>query len=349
VRLLPIPIVSLSGGGLPPEDITQCNSNTCIASSRPLNSSKELFFITSRAPSFTITITGQSVQSGRFDGWREGNAAFTSQVDFSRLVAIPGTARNAITVGAYVTKNQWTNIDGQTFGLLTNNFIGELDSFSSPGPTRDGRQKPELAAPGRVIASTLTGDTQPGASGDTSIFSRQLVLQDGMHAITQGTSFSAPHVAGAAALLFECDPTRDALDIRNLLSTTVRTDSFTGQVPNLQWGFGKLDVSTALALGAPKAGIVLYFPIAPSGFFGFDSFLYLFGLGFSAPQLVVDATGLAGSPSQSTNVDVPSRGIVALASATGPFNFTGYNGFCGCCSTPFIEPETSKFSSQLSA
>src|SRR5215472_1471344 len=28
---------------------------------------------------------------------------------------------------------------------------------------------------------------------------------------------------------------------------------------------------------------------------------------------------------------------------------TGYNGFCGSCSTPFIEPQTSKFSSQLSA
>ena len=29
--------------------------------------------------------------------------------------------------------------------------------------------------------------------------------------------------------------------------------------------------------------------------------------------------------------------------------FAGYNGFCGSCSTPFIEPEASKFSSQLSA
>jgi subtilisin family serine protease len=312
--------VILDGGGLPPEDITQCNSSTCIAASSPLNASKELLFITSRAPSFTITITGQSVQNGRFDGWLQGNAAFTSQVDFSRLVAIPGTARNAITVGAYVTKTQWTNIDGQTFGLLTNNLIGELASFSSPGPTRDGRQKPELAAPGRVIASTLTSDAQPGAPGDTSIFSRQLVLQDGMHAISQGTSFSAPHVAGAAALLLERDPTHDALDIRNLLSATARTDSFTGQVPNVQWGFGKLDVSAALG-DTEVAGIVLYFPVAPSSFFGFDSFLYLAGLGFSAPQLVVDTRGLAGSSSQLTNVDVPSLGIVALASGTGPLNF----------------------------
>jgi hypothetical protein len=29
--------------------------------------------------------------------------------------------------------------------------------------------------------------------------------------------------------------------------------------------------------------------------------------------------------------------------------FPAYNGFCGSCSTPFIEPETSKFSSQFSA
>ena len=29
--------------------------------------------------------------------------------------------------------------------------------------------------------------------------------------------------------------------------------------------------------------------------------------------------------------------------------FSAYNGFCGSCSTPFIEPETSKFSSQFSA
>ena len=128
-------------------------------------------------------------------------------------------------------------------------------------------------------------------------------------------------MAGAVALLFERDPTRDALDIRNRLSATARADSFTGQVPSLQWGFGKLDVSAPLG-GTEAAGIVLYFPVAPSGFFGFDSFLYLAGLGFSAPQLVVDARGLgAGSSSQLTNVDVSSLGIVALALWDRPAQF----------------------------
>ena len=179
-----------------------------------------------------------------------------------------------------------------------------------------------MAAPGRVIASTLTGDAEPGAPGDTSIFNRQLVLQDGTHAIAQGTSFSAPHVTGAVALLFERDPTHDALDIRNRLSTTARTDSFTGQVPNVQWGFGKLDVGAALGGGTSTGfGTVLYFPLAPGSFYGFDSNLYLSGLGLSAPQLVVDTRGLSGSLLQATNVDVPFLGVVALASATGPLNF----------------------------
>jgi branched-chain amino acid transport system ATP-binding protein len=35
--------------------------------------------------------------------------------------------------------------------------------------------------------------------------------------------------------------------------------------------------------------------------------------------------------------------------AAGRWNIAGYNGFCGTCSTPFIEPEANKFSSQLSA
>ena len=41
-------------------------------------------------------------------------------------------------------------------------------------------------------------------------------------------------------------------------------------------------------------------------------------------------------------------GISGVKDSTG-LNSAGYNGFCGSCSTPFIEPETSKFSSQLSA
>jgi hypothetical protein len=45
----------------------------------------------------------------------------------------------------------------------------------------------------------------------------------------------------------------------------------------------------------------------------------------------------------------PKKGPKPKLSPSAIVNYPGYNGFCGSCSTPFIEPQTSKFSSQLSA
>jgi integrase len=43
-----------------------------------------------------------------------------------------------------------------------------------------------------------------------------------------------------------------------------------------------------------------------------------------------------------------SKLLSACQESKNPY-LSAYNGFCGSCSTPFIEPETSKFSSQFSA
>jgi hypothetical protein len=59
---------------------------------------------------------------------------------------------------------------------------GTIESFSSRGPTIDGRVKPDIAAQDRV-----SGGTYGAASGCGAGFA--------------GTSAAAPHVAGAAALL----------------------------------------------------------------------------------------------------------------------------------------------------
>lgn len=239
--------VVVEGGGLAPEDISdQIMLN-------PLNGSKRLLFMTDRKPFFTITISGQAVVSGRVDGWINGDAIFSDHVDLTSLVSIPGTARRAVTVGAHVTKNQWTDILGRTWSLITNSSIGDLASFSSPGPTRDARIKPELTAPGRVIGSALTEDAHPDAPGNTSIFPDQsFVLRDGVHAISEGTSFSAPHVSGAVALLFQKNSRLDADLARGILTSSTRTDLFTGQVPNSTWGFGKLDAASAVTPAAPR-------------------------------------------------------------------------------------------------
>ena len=43
---------------------------------------------------------------------------------------------------------------------------------------------------------------------------------------------------------------------------------------------------------------------------------------------------------------VEAGGVYLPLADSADANLAGYNGFCGSCSTPFIEPQISKFSSQ---
>ena len=70
---------------------------------------------------------------------------------------------------------------------------GQLENFSSVGPTIDGRTKPDLVAPDSVSTDTYGAATSGSAGCGTSGFA--------------GTSASSPQVAGAAADLLQRHPT----------------------------------------------------------------------------------------------------------------------------------------------
>jgi len=222
------------------------------------------------AGTWTIEIEATTVtEDGRFDAWLAYSAGLGGEVGFDPtspvtnevLVATPGNALNAVTVGSYTNKESWLDLDNNViyFDPQGEPPSGAIAPGSSPGPTRDGRVKPEIAAPGRAVASTLSRESWPGSNA-VSIFNgcpanarRCLIAGDGRHAIARGTSFAAAHAAGAAALLLEASPDLDAEELKNLLAFTARTaDESEGP-----WGFGKIDVQAALEAAA--AGKLLEF------------------------------------------------------------------------------------------
>jgi subtilisin family serine protease len=155
-------------------------------------------------------------------------------------VEIPGTASGVITVGAYVTKNTWITSTGTTVSY--SGFpLHEIAFFSSRGPTRDGRTKPEVVAPGAFIASARTRESI-GSPRDP----------DSYHTVMAGTSMAAPHVAGAIALLLQYDPSLSVEEVKRLLKQSSRQDDYTGMLDlgkgSNVWGWGKLDARTLVGM-----------------------------------------------------------------------------------------------------
>lgn len=189
--------------------------------------------------------------TGTFDAWMATGGFFSTDNnpasgiypgDNNKSIGMPGTAQKLICVGSYVTKNQWVDIDGSTQIQGGNPTIGALSTFSSLGPSRDGRTKPDLTAPGEVIVAALSGDVTIGPGGRP----RSNIILGGLHQKMQGTSMATPHVAGAVALMLQRNPSLNYSEVINLLQTTARKDNFTGSGSNNSFGSGKLDVLAAV-------------------------------------------------------------------------------------------------------
>jgi hypothetical protein len=97
-----------------------------------------------------------------------------SSNDSYDIISTTGTAKNILTVGA---------INGLPFGASNPSQI-RISSFSSWGPTDDGRIKPDLVGHGVGLVSSSNSDTKS-------------------YATLSGTSMSAPNISGSLILLQE--------------------------------------------------------------------------------------------------------------------------------------------------
>jgi len=147
--------------------------------------------------------------------------------DSRYTLTLPGTARRVLTATGYVTRNEWFSRDGTH--LMTLRPIGSLIDVASQGPTRDGREKPDLALPGEYIASSL--------STQLEFFPADFRV-DETHGLLRGTSMATPHLAGAVALLLMKRPD---LTPEEILAFFQQWAIPRGE--RTLWGWGALDLS----------------------------------------------------------------------------------------------------------
>jgi len=200
-----------------------------------------------------------TIGSGTFDMWAAAGGEFPQvpnlpawfrQGDNDKTVGMPGTARKVLCIGSYVTKTSWIDLDGttQTQPSICGNpnppQVAEISCFSSRGPSRDGRTKPDLTAPGEAIIAALSSSLTIGTH-----IPRSDVLQGGGLVKLQGTSMASPHITGIVALMLQRNRYLTYENVFNFLTSTARP---VGPSPNNTFGSGKVDALNAV-LAVPPA------------------------------------------------------------------------------------------------
>jgi len=171
---------------------------------------------------WTITIYGEVIINGAYHLWLpitgfiDPNIKFLSPSPYYTVVA-PATASGIITCGAYDSRNN------------------SLYPTSSWGPTRLAAMSPDLVAPGVNVDGIY-----PTGYGQMS-----------------GTSVSAAITTGACALMLQWgiihrgDPSLSSNSINSRLTRGSARD-ISMEYPNVQWGYGKLNLYNALDIIRPR-------------------------------------------------------------------------------------------------
>ena len=123
-----------------------------------------------------------------------------------------------------------------------------LATFSGRGTSMDGHFRPDVLAPGRQIISTLA----PGSAWNSMFADR--IVEPGFIRMS-GTSFAAPAVSGAVALLLEKFPALTPDQVKWLLTASASsyaTQADTAGVLNVQ---AMLDLAAAGAPGSANQGL----------------------------------------------------------------------------------------------
>lgn len=169
---------------------------------------------------------------------------------YPSTIGSPGNAKNVLTVGAAENyRPTWT--DGCSISPQGADNARDIIDFSSRGPTSDGRNKPDLVAPGTHIQGAASQ-----VQGYTGAYICDAFHPAGqtLYAASSGTSHSTPAVAGAASLFFAyyqehfSDSAPSPAMVKAYLSNAARYLDGIGAndtLPSASQGYGEVFLSRA--------------------------------------------------------------------------------------------------------
>lgn len=208
--------------------------------------------LTSIRNNYAIALTVTPKTAGRVNIWSDNTYLALESRDIegfsapdaasSTLCEIGGTGKRILTVGSYTTRNEYTTNGGQQATLQET--VGDLSSFSSYGPTVDGRMKPNITAPGCFIISAVSNND---ASGNLMYAEyNENFGRYNQYGYMQGTSMASPFVAGIVATWLQAYPQLTPEQLHEIVQNTARKDSFTSTAPDSNWGYGKINALDGL-------------------------------------------------------------------------------------------------------
>lgn len=198
------------------------------------------------ADSVGVDVVNSSLAFLAFDGgFAYAFADLNGDVAVTTVAADAAAQRGIVLVTAMgndgpASRTLATPADGDSvLGIGAEDSLGTLASFSSRGPTADGRLKPDFTAPG-VALFVLT------PQGGAQAFGR-----------VSGTSFATPVVAGAAALLREIHPGIGAVGARTALTVGASNRA----APDTLRGWGRPDAFVSAVF---PQGVTVVQPTLPA-------------------------------------------------------------------------------------